>query len=90
MVGAALTKENKVLGSPLMVSTQRVEPTTSKTMVSKRVPVLAKSRSEEGAKTRVSQNLEHLLEDERTKMDFLFQVLNSLRVFHNVPFIGKP
>ena len=52
LVGAAKTKANQVLGSPLMVSTRRVEPTTYKVMVSKRVPVLAKSLSEEGAKTR--------------------------------------
>ena len=73
-----------------MVSTRRVEPITSKATVSKMVPMLAKSRSEEGAKTRVSQTLIHLLGDERTKKVFLFEVLNSLRVSHNVPFIRKP
>ena len=54
VVGAALTKANQVLGSPLTISTQRVEPITSKTTVLEWVPMLAKSRSEEGAKTRVS------------------------------------
>ena len=67
VVGVALTEVNQVLGSPLTVSTRRVEPTTSKATVSKRVTMLTKSRSEEGAKTWVSQTLEHLLGDERTK-----------------------
>ena len=51
LVGAAKTEANQVLGLPLKLSTQRVEPTTSKATVSEEVPVLAKSRSEERAKT---------------------------------------
>ena len=46
MVGAAKTKENQVLGSPLTVSMQRVEPTTSKAAVLEKVLLLAKSQSE--------------------------------------------
>ena len=57
LVGAAMTEVNQVLGSLLTVSTRRVELTTSEAMVSERVSMLAKSRSEGGAKTRVSQNL---------------------------------
>ena len=57
VVGPTLTEVNQVLSSPLMISTQRVEPTTSKATVSEGVQVLAKSRSKEGAKTQVSQNL---------------------------------
>ena len=57
VVGVALTEANQVLGSPLTVSTRRVEQTTSKVTVSEWVPFLAKSRFEKGAKTRVSQNL---------------------------------
>ena len=72
LVGAAKTETNQVLGSPLTVSTRKVELTTSKAMVSKEVPVLAKSRFEEGAKTRshkgeflkklLSNSLEHFQE----------------------------
>ena len=50
LVGAAKTEANQVLGLPLTVSTRRVEPTTSKATVSEEVSVLAKYRSEEGAK----------------------------------------
>ena len=49
MVGEAKTKANQVLGSPLTVSTRKVELITSKAMVSEEVSVLAKSRSEEGS-----------------------------------------
>ena len=43
LVLAAKTKVNQVLGLPLTVSTRRVEPITSKTMVSEEVSMLAKS-----------------------------------------------
>ena len=69
LVGAMKTEVNKVLDSPLTISTRRVEPTTSKAKVSEEVLVLAKSRSEEGVKTRsqkeeffkklLSNSLEH-------------------------------
>ena len=52
LVGAAKIEVNHVLGSPLTVSTRRVEPTSSKAMVLEEVLVLAKSQSEEEAKTR--------------------------------------
>ena len=52
LAGAIKIEENQDLGSPLAVSTRRVEPTTSKATVFKEVPALTKSRSEEGAKTR--------------------------------------
>ena len=52
MVRAVKTEVNQVLGSPLTVSTRRVEPTTSKATVSEKVSMLVKSRSKEGAKTR--------------------------------------
>ena len=42
---------NQVLGSPLKVSISRVEPKTSKAMVSEEVSMLAKSQSEGKAKT---------------------------------------
>ena len=48
MARAAKTEVNQVVDSPLTVSTRRVEPITSKTMVSDEVPVLAKFRFEEG------------------------------------------
>ena len=51
-IGAAKTEANQVLRLPLTVFTRTVEPTTSKATVSKEVSVLAKSRSEEEAKTR--------------------------------------
>ena len=47
LVGAVKIEANHVLGLPLIVSTRRVEPKTSKVMVSKEVSVLAKSRSKE-------------------------------------------
>ena len=47
----ALIEANQVLDSPLTVSTRRLELTTSKATVSKKVLVLAKSRSKYGAKT---------------------------------------
>ena len=62
-----------------MVSTRRVKPTTSKATVSERVSVLAKSRSEEEVKNRVSQTLEHLLENERTKMAFSHELSFCLK-----------
>ena len=62
-----------------MVSTQRVKLTTSKATVLERVPVLAKSRSEEEAKTRVSQSLDHFLGDEIT-LAFLMKSLFSKKV----------
>ena len=43
LVGATKTEANQVLGSPLTISTRKVEPTISKAMVSKEVSVLAKS-----------------------------------------------
>ena len=51
MVGAVKTKENQVLGSPLTVSSRRVELTTSKEMALEEVLVLAKSQFEEGSQT---------------------------------------
>ena len=74
LVGAAKTEANKVLGSPLMVSTRRVEPTTSKVMVLEKVPVLAKSRFEKGAKKPVSNSLEHFYE-RREQVAFLVMIL---------------
>ena len=72
LVGAAKTEVNQVLGLPLTVSTRRVEQTTSKAMVSEEVSMLAKSRSEEGAKAwshkedflkkLLSKSLEHFQE----------------------------
>ena len=67
LVGAMKTKTDQVLGSPLTVSTQRVEPTTSKATVPEKVPVLAKSRSEEGPKNLVSNSLEHFYERSEQK-----------------------
>ena len=68
-IRVAKTETNQVLGSPLMVSTQRVEQTTSKAIVSEEVPMLVKSRFEKEAKTRshkeeflkntLSNSLEH-------------------------------
>ena len=55
LVGAVKTKVNHVLGLPLTISTRRVEPTNSKATVLEEVSVLAKSRSEEEAKTRSHQ-----------------------------------
>ena len=78
VVRAALTEANQVLGSPLMVSTRRVEPTTSKATVLKMVSMLAKSRSEEEAKTRVSQTLEPFLEMREPKMAFFVTTLSFL------------
>ena len=43
------TKANHVLGLPLIVSTKRVVPITSKATVSDEVLVIAKPRSEEGS-----------------------------------------
>ena len=43
MVGVAKTEKNQVLGLPLIVSTRRVELTTSKATVFEEVLVLAKS-----------------------------------------------
>ena len=54
MARATKTKVNQVLGSPLQESTRRVEPITSKAMVSKEVSVLAKSQSEEGSQNPIS------------------------------------
>ena len=51
LVEVAKTEANQVLGSPLTVSTRRVELKTSKAKISEEVSVLAKSRSEEEAKT---------------------------------------
>ena len=72
LVEATNIEVNQVLGSPLMVSTRRVELTTSKATVLEKVPVLAKSRSEEEAKTQshkeeflkntLSNSLEHFQE----------------------------
>ena len=50
LIGAAKTEVNQVLGFPLTVSIRIVEPTTSKAMFSEEVSMLAKSRSEDGAK----------------------------------------
>ena len=83
LVGAAKTETKKVLGSPLTVTTRRVKQITSKATVSEKVPVLAKSRSKEGAKTR-SQTLLNTSMRERNKWPSL------VRVFHKDPFIGKP
>ena len=55
MVGAAKNEVNQVLGSSLTVSTQRVELTTSKAMVLEEDSVLAKSQSEEGSQSPISQ-----------------------------------
>ena len=54
MVKAAKTKENQVLGLPLTVSIQRVEPIITKVTVSEEDPVLSKSRSEEGSQNPIS------------------------------------
>ena len=43
------TKENHILGLSLTISTLRMEPITSKEMVSDEASVLAKSRSEWGS-----------------------------------------
>ena len=45
-----MTETNHALGLPLIVSTLRVEPITSKATVSDEASVLAKSRFEEGQK----------------------------------------
>ena len=73
LVRAAKTKANQVLVLPLTVSTRRVDPTTSKAMVSKRVPMLAKSISEEGAQTQSQNSLEHFYE---RKKQMAFHVLS--------------
>ena len=71
LVRVAKTNANQVLGLPLTVSIRRVEPKTSKATFLEEVPVLAKSRSKEGSKTR-SQ-----------KVDFLKKLLsNSLEHLH--------
>ena len=54
MVGAAKTEVNQVLCSPLIVSTRRVEPITSKAMISNEDSVLANSRSKEGSQNHIS------------------------------------
>ena len=54
MVSVANNEENQVLGSPLIVSTRRMELTTSKVMVSEEVLMLAKSQSEKGSQNRIS------------------------------------
>ena len=97
LAGAIKIKENQVLGSPLTVSTRRVEPTTSKATVFEEVPMLAKSRFEEGAKTRshkeeflkklLPNSLEHFKE-RREQMAWC--CVSILRVFHKDTFIGKP
>ena len=51
LVETAKTEVNQVLGSSLTVSKRILELITSKATVSKEVPMLAKSRSEEEAKT---------------------------------------
>ena len=91
LIGAAKTKANQVLGLPLTISTRRVEPTTSKAMVSEEVPVLAKSRFKEGAKTQ--SHKEEFLKNTLTNSLEHFQersVHLGLRVFHKGPFIAKP
>ena len=97
LVGVAKTKVNQVLCSPLTVSTRRVELKNSKVTVSEEVPVIAKSRFEEGAKTRshkeeflkklLSNSLEHLHE-KREQMAWSCVVF--IRVFHKDAFIGNP
>ena len=64
------TEANQVLGLALTVSTRKVDLITSKAMVSEKVLVLAKSRSEKGAKNLVSNSLEHFYE-RRKQMAFL-------------------
>ena len=54
MVGTAKTEVNQVIGSPLTVSTRRVEQTTSKATVLKEVSMLAKSLFEEGSQNSIS------------------------------------
>ena len=54
MVEAANTEANQVLGSPPIVSIQRVESITSKATVSYDIPILGKSRSEEGNQNPIS------------------------------------
>ena len=49
MVGAVKSEVNQVLGLPLIISTRRVEATTSKATISEEVLMLSKSRSEEGS-----------------------------------------
>ena len=58
----AATKANHVLGLPIIVSTRRVEAIASKAMVSDEVPVLAKSRSEEGSQKPMDLTLKSLQE----------------------------
>ena len=96
LVGASKTEANQVLGFPLILSTRKVEPTTSKVTVSEEVLVLAESRFEEGAKTwshkeeflknLLSNSLE-LLHERREQMAWSCVVL---RVFQKNTFIGKP
>ena len=47
---ASATEANRVLGLPLIVSTRRVEPVTSKATVFDEALVLAKSRFDEGSR----------------------------------------
>ena len=47
---AVVTETNYILGLPLTVSTQRLEPITPRVIVSDEALVLAKSRSEEGSR----------------------------------------
>ena len=54
MVGATKTEVDQVIGSPLTVSTRILEQITSKATVSKEVPMLAKSRFEEGSQNSMS------------------------------------
>ena len=90
LVKAPKTEANQVLGSSLTVSTRRVESITSKATVSEKVPVLAKSQSEEEAKTQshkekflkntLSNSFEHF--QERSEQNGLVLV----RVFQKGPW----
>ena len=54
MVEVAKTEANQVLGFPLTVSTRRLESITFKAMVLEELPMIAKSRSEEGSQNPIS------------------------------------
>ena len=54
---AEVTEENRILGLPVTISTQRVKSITSKETVSNGALVLAKSRSEKGSQKAVDLTL---------------------------------
>ena len=72
LVGATKTEANQVLGSPLTVSTRRVEPTTSKEEAKTR------SHEEEFLKNTLSNSLEHF--QERSEQNGLVLLGFSIKV----------